>query len=614
MAQLRRIFCLALFFALILLPWPAMAQTGTVTDDAFVSTHPATESLNLKGQGISLIVAGSEATVGPLEVGSSTTFIKFQLLSSLPPSTAAANVAKATLKLYFSPGVKPVGAIDLYPVSSPWNESTVGPSAPPTINTSSPGAVTNIPVGTTNSFLVVDVTSLVKDWLNGSSNGGLDNEGLALVADTATTYAVFDSKESIVTSHEPRLEIVLNNNGPQGAAGPQGPVGPAGPAGATGAQGGQGLPGPAGAIGPQGPIGINNRGTWNSSAQYNQNDAVSDASSYWLDLIPNQSSEPNANNPNWQLLAAGINNRGAWSASNSYNVNDAVSDGGSFWLALVPTSGTANPSSSCEPSQVGCSADWQQLAAQGATGPPGATGAQGNPGPAGPAGQQGPAGLQGPPGAPGSGTGGFNGVQEFTQSGTFTVPAGVTHLLVEMWGAGGGGSGAFGPPCGGIFLNLPNGDGGGGAGSGGYTRAVVSVIPGATYNVVVGSGGAGGAFCTNGNPGGASQIVDNTSNVLVSAGGGAAGVGLGGGAGGTAGTGPNTVGRSGNGGGFGGASSPNSLFNAGGTGGSATQGSIQPPSGTGSGGGGGSAQAIAGSPLALFGGGTGGPGYVLITF
>ena len=88
MAQLRRIFCLALFFALILLPWPAMAQTGTVTDDAFVSTHPATESLNLKGQGISLIVAGSEATVGPLEVGSSTTFIKFQLLSSLPPSTA----------------------------------------------------------------------------------------------------------------------------------------------------------------------------------------------------------------------------------------------------------------------------------------------------------------------------------------------------------------------------------------------------------------------------------------------------------------------------------------------------------------------------------------------
>jgi hypothetical protein len=35
-------------------------------------------------------------------------------------------------------------------------------------------------------------------------------------------------------------------------------------------------------------------------------------------------------------------------------------------------------------------------------------------------------------------SGGLNGVQEFTLSGSFVVPAGITHLLVEMWGGGGG--------------------------------------------------------------------------------------------------------------------------------------------------------------------------------
>jgi len=428
MAQPRRILAFAVFFlSLALFPCRAIAQSGTVTDDAFIATHPATELLNLKGQGISLIVAGSSSTVGPLQVGSSTTLIKFQLLSSLPPSTAAANVAKATLKLYFSPGVTPVGGIDLYPVLSPWNESTVSPSSPPTMDTSSPDSVTNIAVGTTNSFLVVDITQLVKDWLNGSANGGLDNDGIALVANTATTYAVFDSKEDIVTSHEPRLEIVLANRGPQGPQGPQGNTGPAGPAGPTGSTGSagnaatvavgmtttgpagssaavlnggtsnaavlnfiipQGAPGIQGPQGAQGPIGVNNRSQWNSANTYNPNDAVFDSASYWLALAVNSNSEPSPANTNWQLLAGGLVNRGQWVTTNNYNVNDAVSDQGSFWLALqsIP----ANTPNS-EPSPTNTS--WQLLAAMGATGAAGPAGAQG---------PQGNMGLQGPPGPPGT--------------------------------------------------------------------------------------------------------------------------------------------------------------------------------------------------------------------
>jgi len=70
-----------------------------VTDDAFASTNSTTQLANLNGQGISLLVAGSSATVGSVHVGTTKTFIKFQLQSSLPPAAAAANVAKATLKL-----------------------------------------------------------------------------------------------------------------------------------------------------------------------------------------------------------------------------------------------------------------------------------------------------------------------------------------------------------------------------------------------------------------------------------------------------------------------------------------------------------------------------------
>ncbi|HYG51980.1 MAG TPA: T9SS type A sorting domain-containing protein [Flavobacteriales bacterium] len=58
----------------------------------------------------------------------------------------------------------------------------------------------------------------------------------------------------------------------------------------------------------------------------------------------------------------------------------------------------------------------------------------------------------------------------FTSSGTFTVPAGVTSITIEVIGAGGNG---------GI-------DGGGGGGGGGYARGTFSVTPGANLNVHVG--------------------------------------------------------------------------------------------------------------------------------
>ncbi len=64
-----------------------------------------------------------------------------------------------------------------------------------------------------------------------------------------------------------------------------------------------------------------------------------------------------------------------------------------------------------------------------------------------------------------------SGIQEFTTSGAFEVPAGVTTLFIEVVGAGGSGGG--------------NGTGGGGGG--GYASGNYTVTPGEVFDVTIGS-------------------------------------------------------------------------------------------------------------------------------
>lgn len=62
---------------------------------------------------------------------------------------------------------------------------------------------------------------------------------------------------------------------------------------------------------------------------------------------------------------------------------------------------------------------------------------------------------------------------------TFQIPAGVTQITVETWGAGGRGAQVSGA---GTTL------GGGGGGGGAYSRSILTVIPGNTYYITVGAG------------------------------------------------------------------------------------------------------------------------------
>ena len=182
---------------------------------------------------------------------------------------------------------------------------------------------------------------------------------------------------------------------------------------------------------------------------------------------------------------------------------------------------------------------------------------------------------------------------------TFTVPPGVSAILVEAWGGGGGGGGS-------AFYLTNYAGGGGGGGGGGYCKAVISVVPGQIFNITVGAGGTrglgagtnSGDFATHGGAGGNSTF-DGTRLIAV------------GGSGGTRTTisAPSSVGNGGNGGGC---STTGTAYQAvGGNGGTAAFNYINATSaiggsgGSAAGGGGGGGGALASGSIPGGGGGGG---------
>lgn len=225
--------------ATILLSIALLAQAPP-RQDTFVSS--ATPMVNY-GRGISLLVGAG-----------TTSYIQFNL-SGIP---SGAVVGKASLRLYVD-AVGGKGSFDVYQVNSPWSENALTYNTPaPAFGASATGnqPVTIAPASV-NQFLLIDITPLVQNWVNGS----IANNGVVLALTSADGGFSFDSKESLLTANGPELEIVLANqgpSGPQGPAGPQGPPGPQGPIGPAGATGASGAPGPSGPAGPQGlqgPIG-----------------------------------------------------------------------------------------------------------------------------------------------------------------------------------------------------------------------------------------------------------------------------------------------------------------------------------------------------------------------
>lgn len=117
----------------------------------------------------------------------------------------------------------------------------------------------------------------------------------------------------------------------------------------------------------------------------------------------------------------------------------------------------------------------------------------------------------------------FQSPKKFETPGTYswTVPPGVTSICVEVWGGGGNGG-----RC--SHSSLP---GGGGGGGGAYGYQCFTVVPGTSYNVVVGNSGGtssvgtlinatgGGSGGDNGGPGGSGGTSSATFNISGTSGG-----------------------------------------------------------------------------------------------
>lgn len=113
-------------------------------------------------------------------------------------------------------------------------------------------------------------------------------------------------------------------------------------------------------------------------------------------------------------------------------------------------------------------------------------------------------------------TGGFQSVQKFTTSGTWTKPAGISRIMVYITAGGGGGGGVDS-----VSSVTDNAASGGGSGASSMLFLDVSAISSRT--VTIGAAGAGGA--ANGGNGGDGGASSFGADVVVGGGKGAVGTG-----------------------------------------------------------------------------------------
>ena len=136
------------------------------------------------------------------DFGKYTSFIRFDL-SMLPIEVTGNEIQKATLRLFIGQ-VGRAGSFDVSRVQGDWNEATLSFDTAAGI-VGNVEAIVPVAAEHANEYLLVDLTALVKEWVDGTQ----PNDGVALVP-IGDVNLEFDSKEAKGTSHDPRLEIVLS--------------------------------------------------------------------------------------------------------------------------------------------------------------------------------------------------------------------------------------------------------------------------------------------------------------------------------------------------------------------------------------------------------------------
>lgn len=326
----------------------------------------------------------------------------------------------------------------------------------------------------------------------------------------ATGSVIYTTYQTTFANIKTTLTGSSGATGPQGIPGTTGATGVQGATGSTGATGVQGATGSTGATGPQGIqgpypyIGSWSEGTSISYSGFSNSDTTFFKTNNPLALAVTGikfNSTDNKNNNLSSFFASLVGRSGvlylqtvgASPTTWIYRFTSCVQTGSVNTLAVsyIISIGAATTVTG---SEINLTVILDAFGATGATGPQGATGpADGPPGATGAVGSTGATGLTGATGPAGT-VGVVLNYQTFLTSGTFTVPAGITAVRVQIYGGGGGGGGGYFEPD---SVQAKGGDGGGynyyPIWVGGPQVLITGLTPGSSIPVTVGAGGAGGA-------------------------------------------------------------------------------------------------------------------------
>jgi TGF-beta propeptide len=225
-----RVFISVLAAILCLWAVAAHAITLPVTDDTFARK----DSPNAQ--------SGSAAALSVDNRNLNRERITYALfdLALLPPN---ATVHQAVLRVFVNQVSQP-GTLHVQVVTGgAWTEQSLTWNTAPATD-AVPAVMVSIFATDQGSYVSVDVTAVVQEWVNNTQ----PNLGLALRGASPALNITLDSKENTNTSHPMELEVVLEGGPtrPQGPPGPTGPQGLQGPPGHRGCKDRRGQPGQPG--------------------------------------------------------------------------------------------------------------------------------------------------------------------------------------------------------------------------------------------------------------------------------------------------------------------------------------------------------------------------------
>ena len=189
---------------------PALSIEAAVSDDSY---------------NISTTVQGAQPTMVIKGSTGQRAYMRFTIMGKQSPSsppaqsdhgpvrydTTSDQIARATLRVFASAVGTPPVTLQLFKLTSSWEELTlkmgVLPQPYPTpvtaLITGTPDATVQVTSG--DDYVYFDVTTLVRAWVDGTANYGV----VIQASTTSAASVTLDAKENVTNAHPAVLQIVV---------------------------------------------------------------------------------------------------------------------------------------------------------------------------------------------------------------------------------------------------------------------------------------------------------------------------------------------------------------------------------------------------------------------